>query len=35
MCGRGIIGQLFILLLEYHQRYLERHGHPGCAASIR
>ena len=20
---------------EYHQRYLEKHGHPGCAATIR
>jgi peptide-methionine (S)-S-oxide reductase len=19
----------------YHQRYLEKHGHPGCAATIR
>jgi peptide-methionine (S)-S-oxide reductase len=20
---------------EYHQRYLEKHGHPACAATIR
>jgi len=20
---------------EYHQRYLEKHGHPGCTATIR
>ena len=20
---------------EYHQRYLEKHGHPGCAATVR
>jgi peptide-methionine (S)-S-oxide reductase len=20
---------------EYHQRYLEKHGHPGCAVTVR